>query len=1011
MEISTARRHSMQALAYIQKITEHINNGFMLCNLGENYPTYANKLALDFYADENGLINLQELFINHHKNTGFVETKKKELDLRGFVNTSNVVTIANNGESKVSEVQIGFSNDEKTEIYILMTHHEDRRMAAAKHQIDTSYRADAILEYDDNLTIFYCNYKFYQTLEAQEDHYLDYIERQLSNTFRKDKKAELLKEISRGLKRNKIYNTEVEIINLEGEKHWYSLDLQRTSFDNSGEKLMCSLVNIEERKKATIQLNSFSQYFEAMQSLSGESLFQIDVTNRVLHMKGDLAEEFGLPKSVEDYPISVYPAVHPDDLDDYKEFATRSLAGENQFLKVRLKIATGEFRWYEINSMIIYDELGKAVEILGKVKNVHEEQEIKADFKELNQYFEAMQNITDESIYVIDLETRTLVQKGKVAEELGITSEVTNYPESVYGLMHPEDLGGFKEFADKALHGVGSQVSVRVLVGDNQYCWYELISKVLKDELGQPSKIFGKMNNIQVEQTLKKEFTSVNQYYNAMQSLSRESLYTVDIKSKVLYCQGVALEELGLTPMLEGYPESLIHLVLPENLENYKEFAYLSLSGVESRMELQIRNKNGSYQWYELHNMIIRDEQDVAVEILGRIRNINKEHTIEEEYSSLNQYFNAMQQLTEDILWRIDIKTNTLHHFVNSELEIKKWKSVPDYVSTMISSKMIHPDDAENYLFYRERWYAGNMKNFNLRVALIPEKYVLYRVHCEKIFNKQGVLTEILGRLENIQEEQALKEDNFILNQYLTAMQEDSAEILYRVDVKTMTLYRILKTDGDKLVVEEMPDYVNTVIAKKMIHPEDAEEYRSFVSNWYAGGIGNYSARFRLDGEEYQWYSITGKKIFDDEGKLKEVFGKMVNIQSVYKLKTDYSLMNQYYQAIQELSDDILYRIDVKTMTLYHNIKSPQADKLGQEIPDYINTFIQEKIVHPDDADLYLNFVNIWFEEESSTVTLRFALMSEEYEWYEMSAQKIYDEDGNIIEALGKMVKVQKNEK
>lgn len=1000
----------MELTATFQTITENIAHSFIVYKTGAKFSSFANKKALELYGEEDGTVNVQDLFLNHNRPSNYTDNKKRELDNHGFLNTSDVVTRTKSGEIKVSDVQVGYANDEKTEFFIIMVPKEDTRMDNAESNVDLSYRADAILEYDENLTIVYCNHSFRQALEAPEDSYLDYLSRQLAKTFRKDKKAQQLKEIHRALQRNKTYQTEVEIINLNGEKHWFTMDLQRRSFDDSGDKLLCSLVNIDERKKATVQLNSFTQYFEAMQSLSGQSLYQIDVKTRVLHMRSELAKELNLQPEMDDYPNSIYHIVHPEDLDDFKEFSTRSLAGENRYLKTRYLTATGEYQWYELNSMNIYDESGDAIEVLGKIKNVNAVQEIEEDYNQLNQYFEALQNISYESTYVIDIETRTLVHKGQVAEELGITSAIPGYPESVYPLIHPEDLDEFKEFADKALNGIGTFLSVRVLKDDNEYCWYEMISKILKDETGKPIKIFGKMNNIQSEQALKEEFTTINQYYSAVQSLSGESLYTVNIKSKMVNCQGVAVDELGLPPILEGYPECIFDLILPEDLHDFKEFAYDSLSGHERKLELQIKNKNGSYQWYELHNMIIRDKTELPVEILGRIKNINKEHNLEAEYSDLHQYFTAMQQLSDDILWRIDVPTATMHHFLQGATAEKIGHTFSDYISVLVDQKIIHPDDVEKFLRNRQEWLDGRIESFAMRFAFEGEEYVLYKVTGQKIFDEQGNIVEVLGRLQNIQTEQELKEDNSLLNQYLVAMQEFTDNYLYRIDVQTMTLYRMIKSDGNEIAMKEVPDYVNTVISKKIVHPDDAESYRAYVQSWYDGEaeeLTKYTVRFAIDSDEYQWYDIYGMKIYDDDGNLKEVFGKMVNIQSEHVLKEDYSMLNQYYNAIQGLSSDIVYRIDVKTMTLHHMVKSGQAERLGNEIPNYVETFVKEKIIHPDDIERYLTYVQNWLEGETEPISLRFAIETEEFQWYKLSGQKIFDEKGDLAEVLGRMENIQ----
>lgn len=631
-------------------IANHLNHVTLLCKSGESEAYFANELAIKYYGDENGVVNVQKLFHRSTTHSFLAHSLKEEMLKNGCYATTDVGMIRNSGEEIISNLQVTFTSDKRTEFLLLLVPENDKRLEIAKSQVDSSHRGEAILEFDENLTIFHCNSEFYAMLGVTNATSLDLINHELSNTFRRDKRLSQVKEIRRGLQRNKVYHTEVEIINLTGDKCWYSLDLQRRLLDDGEEKLMCSMVNIDENVKANTKLSSLSQYFDSMQSLSGESM------------------------------------------------------------------------------------------------------------------------------YVIDVNTRVLKQKGKVAEELGIPPEVYNYPESAYNLMHPNDLDDFKMFANNSLNGEQSNCKVRVLTAE------------------------------------------------------------------------------------------------------------------------------GDYRWYELYSMVIRDDKGDVKEILGKMNNIDKEHQMETENTLFLQQFAAMQELTENILYQIDVKQGVLHYNVDIPKLENYGKSLFDYVNTFIHTKIVHPEDVTKYVTFLEEWYAGTSAEdyCSIRAAITTEEYQLYSIRGKKIFDKNGNLTHVLGALVNVQKEHDLEVEYTLLNQYFNVMQELSDDILYRVDVKTGTLYHNMESVHFSKFGKEIPDYINFMVGNKIIHPDDVEGYLKAQEEWLRGERDGVTVRATILTEEYEWYTYTGKKIFDEEGNLTEIFGTVRNVQKQKDLER---------RATHDLMTDVLNKV------------------------------------------------------------------------------------------------------
>ncbi len=49
--------------------------------------------------------------------------------------------------------------------------------------------------------------------------------------------------------------------------------------------------------------------------------------------------------------------------------------------------------------------------------------------------------------------------------------------------------------------------------------------------------------------------------------------------------------------------------------------------------------------------------------------------------------------------------------------------------------------------------------------------------------------------------------------------------------------------------------------------------------------------------------------------------------------------------AMQEISDDVLLRIDVETMTLHRLVEDDKVGELGRNIPNYMDVLANQNII------------------------------------------------------------------
>lgn len=741
---------------------EYSSSAYFVGSMVTHKTTYMNKKAQTMFGMTVETCDFTQIFQRKEVHMGDMIEESLKVEKSCLI--YDMLVTCGDGRKVLVDLQLGYFNEENTEIYLEMVPKSESIEQLTLHQVNHSPRAEAVINMDDCLTLHFGNPNFYRLFEGSHIGDFKKYQQQIKETFVTLRQDEFVENILEGLTKSETYYTEVEVITLSGEKRWLALDLQKRVFENQQEKILCYAYNIDEKMKHIEEISLLNQYLSVIQESTVDILYRIDVEENVMYHYSDFIKvgrgEKAVPRCVDLFLSD--DTVHPEDKENYlKNFHDFYEKDIQPHLLVRFSFGGMPYQWYQITAKKIYDSEGVLKEVFGALVNVHKEQTMQAEVSAFHAYFEALQSISRESFYSVDVKNKVLTQKGKVAEELGFFEDVHDFPESVLHKVHPEDMETYRDFTEASMQGVAGSVQVRVKTASDDYQWYEILCNIVRDKQGNVVEVVGKMNNIQNQRNALDENSILNQYFRAVQSLSGESLYTVNIRTRELKCYGIAAEELGLPTVVEGCPQTVYYLIHPSHLSGFETFINRSLSGENSKntsLRLELKNTDGSYQWYELLSMIIYDENGEPIEILGKIKNIQSEHSIQSQYSILHQYFSAMQELTSDKLFHIDIETKMFYHNdVNTErygvpLEI------PNFMETMIEKKIVHPDTVEDFRKSIQALLQGDKMDYKVLALVGKDTYEWVRFQGRLIRNAKGESVEIFGKMENIQKQMDLEE-------------------------------------------------------------------------------------------------------------------------------------------------------------------------------------------------------------------------------------------------------------
>ncbi len=116
--------------------------------------------------------------------------------------------------------------------------------------------------------------------------------------------------------------------------------------------------------------------FEAMQVLSPDLLFRLDLRTNRMEMFGKTCEDYHLPKVLEDFPAAAFPHIEEEDAQALSKAVQDMKQGLQTACCIRLRTKDGQLRWHTHQYVLRYNDAGTPTEALGKLTDVHEQKEL-----------------------------------------------------------------------------------------------------------------------------------------------------------------------------------------------------------------------------------------------------------------------------------------------------------------------------------------------------------------------------------------------------------------------------------------------------------------------------------------------------------------------------------------------------------------------------------------------------------------------------------------------------------
>ena len=716
-------------------------------------------LSYNFYAGC-PLINQSGNCIGILSVWGVKANKLSTTQKKAFQKIGNQVVKLLESENKLKINYSDFKNDNTSEFYKKIV--EDYNIGTWELDIQTS---------NINVDVISANMLGYNMADLQQLNLKSCV-----NIFHPDdffSYWKILKDVY-NKKINK-YDYKFRIKHKNGQWVWTLIKGQVVKSDNNGTPLLISgtLVDVNEQKIKELQLNAILNNVDCV---AFRHILYPDGTQKTVNISKGAMKLWGL-KDEEVFADhnNIWNLVHEEDV-AYLSTTVQKSANTLEEWKAEWRInhPDGSLRWHRGQGIPIKNKDG-SVSWDSAVIDITADKKTEEQLKDLNQKLNQAQKIANLGYWQWDLKTLEGYWSDKVYEifDLEKNNEKPRY-ELIENFISPQDkeiINAERELAIKLNQEFRTEIKITLKNGEVK--WVRQIGHYSKDEKGKPITYEGTIQDITRSKLVSLALEESIQRYNYVTKATSDAIWDLDfIKGKLYW--GDNYKKLFGHPSLDtaeddlAYWKSKIH---PEDRERVSNSfnSCINDGKINWQEEYRFINKNNEYSNVIDKAFVVRNENGVAIRMVGAIQDVTEKLKAFEEIKTSNERFEKVADATHDAIWDWDLVNDILyqgagyfklfgHESSKSKRKLSSWK------------KFVHPEDLPLVMQNTERIQESITEDYfsvEYRYLKSDGTYAFVIDRGRVIRNLNGKVIRMVGAMQDVTEskiyEESLRELNYDL--------------------------------------------------------------------------------------------------------------------------------------------------------------------------------------------------------------------------------------------------------
>lgn len=406
--------------------------------------------------------------------------------------------------------------------------------------------------------------------------------------------------------------------------------------------VICTFNDITARKKAEDALIESNERFKYASQATSDALWDWNIiTNEIF-----VGESYNLLFGYQ-FDNNVIPGefceslVHPVDKEDYENSIEKAFIENKQKWshEYRYLKSDGSYAFVSDKAIIIRDENGNPVRMIGAMQNITQEKLLKHELQQSEERFKGAFNNSSFGSALVSLNGNWIVVNNRMTEILGYTKEEfkeLSFVEFTYKDDVEIDLAYKKQMDEGEISYF--HFEKRFIHKNQSLVWVHLSVSTVKDSNGNVQYYVAQVVDISERKRMEEEnrlLIEENNRNKAQQLIEAKNWYrlladnTIDLvclhnlDSSFKYVSPSIKNLLGYTPedLIGKYPADLVH---PEDLAKFKnQIGKIIKENKRISEQVRLLNSYGEYQWFETNATLVY-ENNVPVSYQSSTRDITQ---------------------------------------------------------------------------------------------------------------------------------------------------------------------------------------------------------------------------------------------------------------------------------------------------------------------------------------------------------------------------------------------------
>ncbi len=570
----------------------------------------------------------------------------------------------------------------------------------------------------------------------------------------------------------------------------------------------------------------------------------------------------------------------------------------------------GTVAHYSDQGFIIRDASGRALRMVGAMKDVSKAREAEEQLAASEQRLKAAMKAAGLGTFDVDLRTGAMEHDDRTAEIFGLQpGERIRSFDARRARFHPDDLAGVGERERLALTtDQDYRCEARVRHADGGYRWILGQASVMRDADGTPVRAVGVVGDIHERRTAEEAIRKSEERFRELAGTVEQGFWVRSLKTGLYeYFSPAIARMVGLRD--EEMPRTLEEVrrwVHPEDLDALRQSSQSWIAagckGV-SEAEFRVVLRGGEVRWWRSRAYAGARSADGTVErVLGTTEDVTSRVESAMRLAESEAKFRQIAESIPQVFWVADPGPDGLMSYASAAVKSVFGIEIGHVEGTKHGwALLIHPDDRAQADRARVEWHArgcpGTYENQYRIIRADGElRHILNRGYAVR--DENGRVVRITGLAEDVTERETARLKLESSERRFREMAESIDQVFWVRSVEKPEI-QYVSPATKRLWGVEPEALVGSVEAwRRLIHPDDRALTRERIDRWIAGGAaGQHEAEFRIvtPAGQTRWVRSRAVAIGDGSGGTGRIVGVTEDIttQKTAELALENTLRTQ----------------------------------------------------------------------------------------------------------------------